>query len=78
MDEVRKTRLLGIDFDTSARRVFDHPYKKSSSDEGDEDQGVASAAASHMDNADFGPSNHPYESTGMNQFYYQGYSQGSL
>ncbi|KAL3756432.1 hypothetical protein ACHAWU_007703 [Discostella pseudostelligera] len=78
MDEVRKTRLLGIDFDTSARRVFDHPYKKSSSDEDDEDQGVASAAASHMDNADFGPSNHPYESTGMNQFYYQGYSQGSL
>jgi hypothetical protein len=65
MDEVRKTRLLGIDFDISARRVFDHPHKKSSSDEDDEDQADATAPT----NTDFG---------GANQFYHFDYSQASL
>ena len=32
MDEVRKTRLLGIDFDIAARHVFGHPKKKKTND----------------------------------------------
>ena len=37
MDEVRRTRLLGIDFDTAARHVFGHKQK----------EGAASAQEDH-------------------------------
>ena len=76
MDEVRKTRLLGIDFDIAARRVFDHAPKKKSSDDPKENEledpaEVTAATMVHMDNTVFGP-------TDMSQFYYHGYSQGHI
>ena len=43
MDEVRKTRLLGIDFDIAARRVFDHAPKKA----------VATSTNTRVDNSEF-------------------------
>ena len=48
MDEVRKTRLLGIDFDIAARRVFDHAPK-----EQEENQVVATSTNARMDNSEF-------------------------
>jgi len=70
MDDVRKTRLLGIDFDIAARHVFGHKPKKKADDnmkENDtmgevvevgepvEAQAVAAATTmARMDNTDFG------------------------
>lgn len=67
MDEVRKTRLLGIGFDIAARRVFDHAPKKASDDDSqsDDEEVATSATNSRMDNSGF-------------NFYYHGYPQGSI
>ncbi len=66
MDEVRKTRLLGIDFDIAARRVFNHAPKKTSfNTQQEEEQAVATSTNARMDNSEF-------------DFYYNDHHQGSL
>ena len=40
MDEVRKSRLMGIDFDTSARHVFGHKQKNQEADGMKQDNGI--------------------------------------
>jgi hypothetical protein len=64
MDEVRKTRLLGIDFDIAARRVFDHAPKKIGTQH-EEVLAVATSPNTRVDNSEF-------------DFYYNDYHQGSL
>lgn len=64
MDDVRKTRLLGIDFDIAARRVFDHAPKKTDDMQQDE---LAAA-----------PNNTQLENSEFDFYYYHGYHQGSL
>ena len=85
IDDVRKTRLLGIDFDIAARHVFGHKPKKKSDDTVKDDDvmnGVedemepveveahAVAAATAMARMD----NNPFGNMGGPQFFYHGYS----
>lgn len=85
VDDVRKTRLLGIDFDIAARHVFGHKPKKKSDDtvkdddvmDGVEDEmepveveAHAVAAATAMARMD----NNPFGNMGGPQFFYHGYS----
>eukprot|EP00584_Thalassiosira_punctigera_P022558 CAMPEP_0172567880 /NCGR_PEP_ID=MMETSP1067-20121228/117597_1 /TAXON_ID=265564 ORGANISM="Thalassiosira punctigera, Strain Tpunct2005C2" /NCGR_SAMPLE_ID=MMETSP1067 /ASSEMBLY_ACC=CAM_ASM_000444 /LENGTH=522 /DNA_ID=CAMNT_0013359327 /DNA_START=74 /DNA_END=1642 /DNA_ORIENTATION=+ len=48
MDDVRKTRLLGIDFDIAARHVFGHKPKKKSNDDDSIDDGMKEIAVAEV------------------------------
>jgi hypothetical protein len=45
MDDMRKSRLLGIDFDIAVRHVFGHKSSKKSSDTGSDDGTMEEATA---------------------------------
>lgn len=86
MDDLRKERLLGIDFDIAARHVFGHKTQKRSKmiddDEeaadmdhhqpvGETQAGAAATTMARMDNNDYGRTMLPQ--FGSPQFYYHGY-----
>jgi hypothetical protein len=45
MDDMRKSRLLGIDFDIAVRHVFGHKPSKKSSEDGSDDGTMEDATA---------------------------------